>query len=81
MNSEGMMLSSEKLIPSGKEFNILVRHLEFDDEVVEISLVARCLWSRISNNPDFYIAGFQFTNPSPKQLLTIDELIWDLAVL
>ena len=81
MHSCGMMLSSEKLIPDGREFNILIRHLQDDDELIEIRLAARCMWSKSGNNPDFYLAGFQFINPSPKQVLAIDELIWDLAVL
>lgn len=81
MHSEGMMLSSEKLITCGKEYNIMIRHLQDDDDLVEINLDARCLWSKSGNNPDFYMAGFQFIDPSPRQILAIDELIWDLAVL
>jgi len=81
MHSEGMMLMSEKQLPAGKKYKLVIRHYQVDDEQIEIPLVARCMWSKAGNNPDFYHAGFKFIDSSPKQILAIDELIWDLAVL
>lgn len=81
MHSDGMMLMSEQQIPVNKDYKLVIRHHQDDDELIEIPLEARCVWSKNSNNPDFYHAGFQFIDINPKQILAIDELIWDLAVL
>ena len=81
MHSEGMMVMSEKQLSAGKNYNLIIRHYQEDDEQIEIPLAARCMWSKAGNNPDFFHAGFKFIDPSPKKILAIDELIWDLAVL
>lgn len=79
MHTGGMMLMSEEQISPGSKFRLIIKHIQQDDTVVEIPLVARCIWSNPGNNPDFYNAGLLFIDPGPKQILTIEELIWELA--
>ena len=55
LHMEGMMLTSEKEIPVGKEFHLELVHIRDNDEritkpLVTIPLHMRCVWNRPSDS-------------------------------
>ena len=80
VSPEAMMLTSERQIPTEKEFRIKLEYVQDDDEVVEIQLVARSVWSKLSKPLDYYSTGFRFIDPTPSQVKIIEFLIDELAV-
>lgn len=79
MHVQGMMMSSTGIMPVGEEYLIQIKHME-DDEVIEIPLHMRCLWSSPGDNPDFFQSGYVFIEPKPAQTRAIENLLEDLAI-
>jgi len=75
MHVEGMMLKSFSGIRADTEYRIILEYLRPDDEIVEIRLIARCLWCKPAEHPDFHHSGFYFTNLSEEQKDMIVTLI------
>ncbi len=56
MHTQGMTLSSAEKIPVDKEYSIKIEHME-DDDAIEIPLHARCLWSKLGDNPAMFLSS------------------------
>ena len=80
LHTEGMMLTSEKEIPVGKEFNLELVHSRENDEGFTIPLRVCCVWNRSSDSVNLYNAGFKFIDLAPQQARDIERLIEELAV-
>jgi len=77
---EGMMLTSEKKIPVGKEFHLELVHIRDDGERITIPLHVLCVWNRPRDYKTLYNAGFNFIDLAPQQARDIERLIEELAV-
>ncbi len=80
MHTEAMILTSEKQIPIEKEFRIKLEYVQDDNEIVEIPLVARSVWSKLSKNLDYYSTGFRFIDSTPIHVQALELLIDELSV-
>jgi len=80
LHTEGMLLTSEKKIPLGKEFHLELVHIRDNEERITIPLRARCVWNRSSDSQNLYNAGFEFIDLAPQQARDIESLIEELAV-
>ena len=81
MHTRGMMISSTETIPLLKEFNVKIEHLRMsDDELIEIPLRVRSLWTGPGKHPDFQNTGFLILDPTSETDEAIMQLIEDLAV-
>ena len=85
LHTEGMMLTSEKEFPVGKEFHFELANIRDNDEritkpLVTIPLHMRCVWNRPSDCLNMYNAGFEFIDLVPQQARDIERLIEELTV-
>ena len=75
INSEGLMLVSEEIIPTDKNYHLKIRLPLEENKSKYITFRADSLWSKNDVNPVFYDTGFKFTEVSIKDTLAIAEII------
>jgi len=80
LHMEGMLLTSEKKIPVGKEFHLELMHIRDDGVRITIPLHMFCVWNRPRDCKTLYNAGFNFIDLAPQQVRDIERLIEELAV-
>ena len=79
LHTVGMMVSSEKKIPLGKEFHLELAHIRDNGEMITLPLHARCVWNRY-DTLNLYTARFDFIDLKPQQARDIEILIEELAL-
>lgn len=75
LNTEGLMLISEKPIEVGKIFELEMRWQNSEGEAEQIRFDAQSRWSNNDVNDDFYDTGFQLIAPSETVLAPIQTVI------
>ena len=75
LNTEGLMLISEKPIETGKTFELEMRWKNSEGESEQIRFDAQSRWSNNDVNDDFYDTGFQLIAPSETVLAPIQSVI------
>ncbi|WP_037375793.1 PilZ domain-containing protein [Sedimenticola selenatireducens] len=75
INTDGLMLISEKQIETGKSFELEIRwqDMEGNPERIRFSAVSR--WSNNDINSAFFDTGFQLVDPSEEILEPIRKMI------
>ncbi|WP_321528522.1 PilZ domain-containing protein [Sedimenticola selenatireducens] len=75
INTDGLMLISEKQIETGKPFELEIRwqDMEGNPERIRFSAVSR--WSNNDINSAFFDTGFQLVDPSEEILEPIRKMI------
>ncbi len=76
----GMRLLSDFPLPTKKLFSVWMDISLESGKKEKVALEARSVWSREDDNPGFYLTGFQYVNPSPQALRTIQAVIDELSV-
>ncbi len=75
INTDGLMLISEKPIETGKRFNLEIRWQNMEGEPDAIRFQAMSRWSNNDVNKDFYDTGFQLVDPTEETLDPIRDMI------
>ncbi|MEL0585088.1 MAG: PilZ domain-containing protein [Candidatus Thiodiazotropha sp. (ex. Lucinoma kazani)] len=75
INTEGMMLISEKPVSTGEELNLEIRLPDTDGELKPLNFKAICRWSDKDINTAFYDSGFEFVDKSPAEIETLQLMI------
>ena len=80
LHTEGMVLTSEKKIPVGKEFHLDLVYIRDIDKRITIPLRVLCVWNMPRDCKTLYNVGFEFIDLAPQQARDIERLIEELAV-
>ena len=75
ITTQGIMVISEKPVPSGKDFSFRMQLPTTITGREEIKFNAHSLWCKKDFNPDFYVSGYQIKEISPLEAKTITTLI------
>ena len=75
ISTRGMMMISEKPVPSDRDFSLGIELPATIADSEEITFSARCLWCKKDFNPDFYLSGFQIEELNPEEVKIITALI------
>jgi hypothetical protein len=75
INTEGLMLISEKPVPTGQEMQLEIRLPDPQGELKPAHFKAICRWSDKDINTAFYDSGFEFTEKSPSAVETLQKMI------
>jgi hypothetical protein len=75
INTEGMMLISDKPVSTGEEMHLELRLPDAEGELKPLRFKAICRWSDNDINSAFYDSGFEFIDKSEKALETLTKLI------
>ncbi|MDF1529619.1 MAG: PilZ domain-containing protein [Sedimenticola sp.] len=75
INTDGLMLISEKPIETGKRFDLEIRWQNMEGEPGAIRFQAMSRWSNNDVNKDFYDTGFQLVDPTEETLDPIRDMI------
>ncbi|MES9943659.1 PilZ domain-containing protein [Candidatus Thiodiazotropha sp. CDECU1] len=75
INTEGMMLISEKPVETGQEMHLELRLPDSEGELNSMSFKAICRWSDKDVNSAFYDSGFEFIDKSPEAAEMLQTLI------
>jgi hypothetical protein len=77
LNTEGMMLISEKPVKTGEEMHLELRLPDSEGELKPMRFKAICRWSDKDINSAFYDSGFEFVEKSAEAIETLQTLIED----
>lgn len=75
MTTDGLMLISEKAIPTGKVLAMEIRWQAPEGEPINMRFRAESRWSNNDANPEFYDTGFKLLDGSEEVLEPIREVI------
>jgi hypothetical protein len=75
INTEGMMLISEKPVKTGEEMHLELRLPDNEGELKPMSFKVICRWSDKDINSAFYDSGFEFIEKSPEAVAMLQTLI------
>lgn len=75
ITTEGMMVISERPIPSDCTFKLWMEFPSESDQRERVYIEAETVWTRQDANPDFYDAGLRLVNPTREAVRKISELI------
>ena len=74
ISTEGLMLISEKRIPTAREFDLRME-IPTEEGVRNITMKAHSMWSDHDVNRNFFDTGFELVDPSEAIIEQIRELI------
>ena len=75
LHQKGLLLTSEKNISIGNNFNIIIKipeNIEHNNDI-EAAVISR--WSNTSPNPSFYDTGFEFIQLNHDNIFLINLLM------
>jgi len=75
INTDGLMLISEKPIPTKQAFELEIRWSTPDGDTQKLTFKAQSRWSNNDINAAFYDTGFQLIDPDDDVLDPIKEMI------
>jgi len=75
INTDGLMLISERKIDTGKPFDLEIRWQDMDGNPAKIRFAAVSRWSNNDVNSAFFDTGFQLVEPSEEILEPIRKMI------
>ncbi|MCU7917949.1 MAG: PilZ domain-containing protein [Candidatus Thiodiazotropha sp. (ex Dulcina madagascariensis)] len=75
ITTEGMMLISDKPIPTGEELSLEIRLPDTEGALTPLNFRAICRWSDKDINTAFYDSGFEFTDKSPAKIENLQQMI------
>jgi c-di-GMP-binding flagellar brake protein YcgR len=75
INTEGMMLISERQVAIGKEMDLELRLPDSEGELKPMRFKAICRWCNKDINSAFYDSGFEFLSKSSQEMETLQKLI------
>ncbi len=75
INTEGLMLISDKPIPTGQEMKLEIRLPDPQGELKPVHFTATCRWSDKDINSAFYDSGFEFIEKTPDAIETLQTMI------
>jgi hypothetical protein len=77
INTDGMMLISDKPVNTGEEMHLELRLPDGEGELKPLGFKAICRWSDNDINSAFYDSGFEFIDKSEQAVETLQKLIED----
>ncbi|MEW8353282.1 MAG: PilZ domain-containing protein [Candidatus Thiodiazotropha sp.] len=81
INTGGLMLISEKAVPTGEEMQLEIRLPDPQGELKPVSFTAICRWSDRDINSAFYDSGFEFIDKSPDAMKTVQAMIQEYGFM
>ncbi|MGD8911111.1 MAG: PilZ domain-containing protein [Candidatus Thiodiazotropha sp.] len=75
INTEGMMLISEKPVKTGETLHLELRLPDGEGELKPMRFKAICRWSDKDINTAFYDSGFEFTEKSAQAVAMLQKMI------
>ena len=75
ITTQGIMMVSEKPIPTGVDFSLKMQLPSTITGREEITFSAHSLWCKKDINPDFHITGYKINTITPQEAKTIIALI------
>ncbi|MES9993072.1 MAG: PilZ domain-containing protein [Candidatus Thiodiazotropha sp.] len=81
INTEGLMLISEKAVPTGEKMQLEIRLPDSQGDLKPIAFKAICRWSDKDINTAFYDSGFEFIDKSPEAVKTLQSMIEDYGFM
>ena len=78
LNTDGLMLVSDKPLPVGKEYRLMMEIPQDDGAKKALNFSATSLWCKPDINPDFFDTGFKLVEADAEISQTIRLLVDDL---
>jgi hypothetical protein len=75
INTEGMMLISDKPVKTGEVMHLELRLPDGEGELKPMRFRAICRWSDKDINSAFYDSGFEFIEKSAQAIATLQKMI------